>query len=156
MRSRTLRRTSLAALALFALNGCASLASQAFANPVVEVKDVRVTSIGFAGGSLELILDVYNPNEYRLDASKITYTFWVDTTQIATGVIERLLTVEGKGRGSITVPVTVGFSEASYALRTYARFGSLDYRVTGQFTLAMPFGNLTRPYSGTGKISGLP
>ena len=145
-----------AALVLAAATGCATLARQAFANPVVEVKDARVTAIGFNGGSVDVFLEIYNPNEYRVDASKITYVFWVDTVRVATGTIDRLLTLEQKGRSRLTVPVNFGFNEVTYAMREYTRRGALDYRVTGEFTLATPFGNLTRPYSGTGRLEGMP
>ena len=73
--------------------GCKTLARQAFSNPVVEVKDVKVTGVGPQGGSLDVILDVYNPNEYRLDATRITYQVWVDTSQVATGAIDGLVTL---------------------------------------------------------------
>jgi LEA14-like dessication related protein len=144
------------AVSLAAVSGCATLARQAFANPIVEVRDVRVRSIGLAGGTLDVILDVQNPNEYRIDASKITYSFFVDTTQVVTGVIERLVTLEEKGRTEITVPVTFGYTEMGIAMRQYLAKGALDYTVRGEFTLRTPFGNLTRPYSGRGRVEGMP
>lgn len=159
MTSITRRRVAaLAGLAAVALSAssCATLARQAFANPIVEVRDVRVRTIGLAGGTLDVILDVQNPNEYRIDASKITYSFFVDTTQVVTGVIERLVTLEEKGRTEITVPVTFGYTEMGIAMRQYLAKGALDYTVRGEFTLRTPFGNLTRPYSGRGRVEGMP
>lgn len=154
----TRRPLTLLALAatLVALPACATLARQAFANPVVEVKDVRVRSVGFSGGSLDVVLSVYNPNEYRLDATRITYNFFVDTTQVVTGAIDQLVTLDEKGRAEIVVPVTFGFAEMSMAMREYVAKGSLNYRVTGQFTIVTPFGNVTRPYSGRGRVEGMP
>lgn len=154
----TRRPLTLLALAatLVALPACATLARQAFANPVVEVKDVRVRSVGFSGGSLDVVLSVYNPNEYRLDATRITYNFFVDTTQVVTGAIDQLVTLDEKGRAEIVVPVTFGFAEMSMAMREYAAKGSLNYRVTGQFSIVTPFGNVTRPYSGRGRVEGMP
>lgn len=139
-----------------AANGCATLARQAFANPVVEVKDVRVRSVGLMGGSLDVVLSVTNPNEYRLDATRISYNFFVDTTEIVTGVIDRLITIEEKGRAEIVVPVTFGYAAMSVAMREYLATGALNYRVTGQFTIVTPFGNVTRPYSGRGRVEGMP
>ena len=31
-------------------------------------------ALGLEGGALDLVLDVYNPNEYRMDATRLTYT----------------------------------------------------------------------------------
>jgi LEA14-like dessication related protein len=152
------RNASLMALlvALVPLQSCATLARQAFANPVVEVKDVRVRSVGLMGGSLDVVLSVSNPNEYRLDATKITYNFFVDTTEVVTGVIERMITLEEKGRVEIIVPVNFGYAAMSMAMREYLAHGALNYRVTGQFTIVTPFGNMTRPYSGRGRVEGMP
>ncbi|MDH5234426.1 MAG: LEA type 2 family protein [Gemmatimonadota bacterium] len=146
------RMLVMGALALTGLVGCRSLARQAFADPVVEVKDVRVRSIGLQGGSLDVILDVYNPNEYRLDATRITYQVWVDTNQVATGAIDKLVTLTQKGRSDIVVPVDFDVAAVRAALMRFTLAGTLDYRVKGQFTVVTPFGNITRPYSGVGRI----
>lgn len=137
---------------LVAAGGCRTLVRQAFANPVVEVKTVKVKGIGLQGGSLDIVLDVYNPNEFRLDATAISYEVWVDSSQLATGSIERMLTLSEKGRSEIVVPVEFTFAAVQRALTRFAARGSLDYRVTGDFTLVTPFGRITRPYSGTGRL----
>ena len=142
----------LALVAVAVVSGCATLARQAFANPMVTVKDVRVKGVGMQGGSLDLILDVYNPNEYRLDASRITYQLWVDSSQIATGEIEKLVTLTDKGNSEIVVPVNFTFASVQRALVHYAQRGSVDYRVTGDFTMKTPFGSVTRPYTGAGRL----
>ena len=146
---------ALAALLLSA-SSCASIARQAFANPVVEVKDVRVRSIGLVGGTLDVVLAVYNPNEYRLDATRITYNFFVDTTQVVTGAIDELVTLDERGRSEIVVPVTFGYQAMTIAMREYLAKGALDYRVSGEFTIVTTFGNITRPYSGRGRVAGMP
>lgn len=156
LRQKALRQTVLLALLALPLSGCATLARQAFAAPVVEVKDVRVRNIGLTGGTLDVTLTLQNPNEYRLDARAITYEFYVDTTKVVTGEVDRLVTLEGKGMSEIVLPVTFGYNELSVAMREYMNKGALDYRVVGQFTLVTPFGSLTRPYSGRGRVEGMP
>lgn len=141
------------AMALVATTaGCRTLARQAFANPVVEVKDVRVRGIGAQGGSLDLVLDVYNPNEYRLDARRITYSVIVDSSEIATGELERLVTLTDRGHSEIVVPVNFTYAAVQRAIVKFAMRGSLDYRVAGQFTMVTPVGSITRPYSGAGRL----
>lgn len=151
-----MRRLFLVPVLLLAVSACATLARQAFANPIVEVRDVRVRNIGLAGGTVDVILDVQNPNEYRIDASRITYAFFLDTTQIVTGVIDRMVTLDERGRTSITVPVNFGYTEMGIAMRQYAAKGTLDYNVRGEFTLKTPFGSITRPYAGRGRVEGMP
>ncbi len=142
--------------ALLLVSGCATLARQAFAPPVVEVTDVKVRNIGLAGGTLDVTLSISNPNEYRIDATRVTYRFYVDTTRVVTGEVDRLLTLENRGKSELTLPVNFGYRELGIAMREYASKGALQYRVAGEFTLATPFGNITRPYSGTGRVEGMP
>jgi LEA14-like dessication related protein len=142
----------VALVSLIGLPGCKTLARQAFANPVVEVKDVQVKGVGLDGGSLDVILDVYNPNEYRMDATRLTYQVWVDSSELATGAIDRLLTLSEKGHSEVVVPVEFTFAAVRSAMAKFAARGSLDYRVAGMFTYVTPFGNITRPYSGKGRL----
>jgi LEA14-like dessication related protein len=150
------RSLALIAVASLALSGCQTLLKQAFASPVVQVRDVRVKNIGLNGGTIDVVLDVENPNEYRIDAEKISYNFFVDTTRVVTGELAQLMTLESSGKTTITVPVSFDYNAVSVAMRQYLAKGALDYRVEGFFTLVTPVGRLTRPYSGTGRVAGMP
>lgn len=141
---------------ILALSGCATLARQAFQSPVVEVRDVKVRNLGLQSATLDVHLDIQNPNEYRLDAEKISYIFFVDSTQVVSGEVTQRLTLEEKGTIPLTVPVTFDFQAVQTAMRYYLAHGALDYRVEGMFTLVTPLGRLTRPYSGRGRVEGMP
>ncbi len=153
---KTLLRSLILVFAALSMSGCKTLMQQAFASPVVTVTDVRVRSIGLAGGTIDVVLDIQNPNEYRIDAEKISYNFFVDTTKIVSGEIAQRLTLEEKGKTSLTIPVNFDTRALQYAMRAYLQRGALDYRVDGLFTLITPVGRLTRPYSGTGRVAGMP
>lgn len=158
MTRRWMDGSALVVLALVTLgaSGCQSMARQAMANPVVEVKDVVVKGMGTQGGSLDVILDVYNPNEFRMDATRITYELWVDSARVADGAINKLVTLAEKGRSEITVPVNFTYNEMRSVLNTFMLKGVVDYQVKGQFTVVTPFGNITRPYSGVGRLDSVP
>lgn len=158
MTRRWMDRAALVTLVLVAVaaTSCKSLARQAMANPVVEVKDVVVKGMGTTGGSLDVILDVYNPNEFRMDATKITYELWVDSSRVADGAIDKVVTLGEKSRSDIIVPVNFTYNEMRAVLNKFMLRGVVDYQVKGQFTVVTPFGNITRPYSGTGRLDSVP
>jgi len=135
--------------------GCARLARSAFQNPVVELKDVRVKGIGLQGGSLDVILDVYNPNDYRIDASHVTYTVFADSLKVATGEVTKLVTLENRKTSTIVLPVNFSMRELQQAAGILLQRGSVDYTVQGDFTLATPFGSITRPYKSKGRYDTL-
>jgi LEA14-like dessication related protein len=149
------RLSLLTAVLALAVTGCATLARNAFQNPVVELKDVRVKGIGLQGGSLDVVLEVLNPNDYRIDASHVSYTVFADSIQVATGEVTKLVTLENKKTSTIVLPVNFSFREIQQAAGILLQRGSVDYTVQGDFTLATPFGSITRPYKSKGRYDTL-
>lgn len=152
---RTLRSFSRVALLTTALvlgvSGCARMARQAFRNPTVELRNVVIKGIGLQGGSLDVVLDVYNPNHYRIDASRVTYTVLADSLKVATGEVTKLVTLEDSKTSTIVLPVTFTLRELNKAANVLLQTGSIEYTVQGEFTLATPFGSITRPYASKGR-----
>lgn len=156
--ARAARRVLLAVAACVApsvVSACAGFLRTEFGTPVVELKDVRLKGIGIQGGSMDLVLDVYNPNNYRLDTSRLTYRLMVDTGSIASGAIDKLVTLEAKKKTEVILPVTFSAKELFGAAKMITQMGSLDYTVKGELTVATPFGSYTRPYEGRGRFDSL-
>jgi LEA14-like dessication related protein len=146
----------MAAIAVAAsVASCASIGRQAFAEPIVELKDVRVNGLGLTGGSLDVVLSVYNPNNYRLDATRMTYRLLVDTVNFAAGVVDNRFTVQEKDSSLVTIPVNFTYAGVGEAGRQLLNTGSVTYRVTGDVTVGTPLGSFTRPYDRTGRFTAL-
>lgn len=142
--------------AAVALAGCATLARQAFQNPIVNLRDVNVRGIGLSGGSLDVILSVYNPNNYRLDATRLTYRVFVgDSVSLANGDVQTQTTVQAGDSTLVTVPVSFTYSGLGAAARQIFSTGSVNYRVAGDVTVGSAVGNFTVPYSTTGRFDTL-
>jgi LEA14-like dessication related protein len=148
-------RYAVMVLAAFAIAACASLGGLAgFREPVVNFKDLRVRGLGLTGGSLDAYLNVYNPNGFRLDATRLTYTVTVgDNAQVGTGALDSRFTVQDKDSTTIRIPIDFTYSGIGAAARQIMQSGSVPYNVTGDITVGTPLGNFTVPYSGTGRFS---
>ena len=157
MRNSMSYRTKLAAaaLAVFAIAGCASLgALGGFKEPIVTFKDLRVRGLGLTGGSLDAYLNVYNPNGFRLDATRLSYTVTVgDNAQVGTGVLDSRFTVQNNDSTQVRIPIDFTYAGIGAAARQMMQSGSVPYNVAGDVTVATPVGNFTVPYSGTGRFS---
>jgi LEA14-like dessication related protein len=157
MRNMMGRRTrfAAAALAVFAVAGCASLGAHGgFKEPIVSVKDLRVRGLGLTGGSLDAYLNVYNPNGFRLDATRLTYKVTVgNDAQLGTGVLDSRFTVQDKDSTTVRIPIDFTYAGIGAAARQMMQSGSVPYNVAGDVTVATPVGNFTVPYSGTGRFS---
>ena len=150
--SSSLGLTFAVALMLAFATGCATLGRQAFRTPTVELRDIRVRGIGLDGGSLDLVLDVFNPNDYRMDATMLTYTLIADTSSIATGKVTHRVTLFNKQHNDVTLPVSFSMKELMGAAQVLLRKGSVDYSVRGEVTVDTPFGSMTRPYVGKARL----
>ena len=137
---------------VLAVAGCASIARRAFQNPVVTVADTKVTGVSARGGSLEVTLLVENPNDFRLDVGALRYVVWVDSTQVATGQLDRVVTLEPAATSTVVVPVQFALDAVAMVGVRFLTTGSLQYRVTGQFDYVTPFGRLTRPFASDGSV----
>ena len=140
---------------LLGLTACAAMTRSSFQNPTVELKDIVVKGVGLNGGSLDVLLDVYNPNDYRIDASRVTYTVFAESLQVATGEVTKMTTLDNRKMSTITLPVTFTMRELTQAANVLLQRGSIEYTVQGEFTLATPFGSITRPYKGKGRYDSL-
>lgn len=142
-----------AAVALTAVGGCGGLGKQTFAQPIVSLKDVKLTGVGLTGGSLDVMLNVYNPNNFRLDASRLTYTVMMDTVRFATGSVDQAMTVQSKDSTTVRIPVNFSYNGLGAAGRQILNTGSVNYRVLGDLVVATVLGNFTVPYDRTGRFS---
>ena len=148
-----MRKLLVVAVLTSTLAGCASLGRQAFAPPVVKFQEMRLNGLGLTGGSLDVVLNVENPNGFRLDATRMTYKLFIDTIPFGEGTVNQQLTVDEKSQTTVRIPVNFTYNGVGAAGRALIQNGTVPYRVTGDLTVATPVGNFTRPYDMTGRYS---
>lgn len=150
-----MKKLAVVAMAL-TMAGCSALGRAAFQNPVVNLRDVRVLGLGTQGGNLEVQLGVYNPNQFRLDATRLTYRVFVgDSVSVGSGAIDTQTTVQAGDSTIVRVPIAFTYSGIGAAAMQLMRTGSVTYRVGGDVTVGSPVGNFTVPYSTTGQFNAL-
>jgi|SRR5437867_3369406 len=150
-----MKRIAILTLALAGV-ACSALGRAAFQNPVVNLRDVKVLGLGTQGGQLEVDLSVYNPNNYRLDATRLTYRVFVgDSVGLATGALDTRQTVQATDSTIVKVPVSFTYSGLGAAATQLLRTGAVNYRVTGDVTVGSAVGNFTVPYSTSGTFNSM-
>ena len=152
-----MRRLALvvAGSAALAVGACSMLGKAAFQQPVVELKDVRVRGLGLTGGSLDVLLSVYNPNHYRLDATRLTYKVALegDSVTLATGEVHDKFTVEDTKTDTVTIPVSFTYAALGAAGRSILNTGAVSYHVAGEVTVGTTVGSFNVPYSSHGRFT---
>ena len=144
-----------AVLVVSVVAGCATVAKATFKDPVVTFRDLRVQGIGLNGAALDVVLSVYNPNQFRLDATRLSYRLSVDSATLGEGVYDSKFTVPNGDSTIVHLPVSLSYSGLSSAGKQLLGKGTVDYRVSGDVTVGTPLGQFTLPYSRTGRFSNL-
>jgi LEA14-like dessication related protein len=148
------RRMGLAALAVVALAGCASLGLGSFREPLVHFNDAKIRGLGLSGGSVDVVLSIYNPNKFDLNATRLTYRLMVEDRDLGQGALNEAFRVGDNDSTYVTIPVNFTYTGLGAAGRQLLQTGSINYRIIGDFTVDTPLGNFTRPYDQRGRFNG--
>jgi LEA14-like dessication related protein len=140
-------------MAVVALAGCASLGLGGFKEPLVHFNDAKIRGLGLSGGSVDVVLSVYNPNGFDLNATRLTYQLFVEDKQLGTGALDNAFRVGNNDSTYVTIPIDFTYSGLGAAGRQLLTSGTINYRVLGDFTVSTPIGNFTRPYDQRGRFS---
>ena len=126
-----------------------------FFRPEASLRDVRVTGVGLGGGTLEVLLNVYNPNTYDLQQPRFTYRVLVDRSTIGRGVYDADLTIGAEDSVTVRLPLSFGYSGLGRTGRAMLSSGSVNYRIIGDIDFSTPHGRFRAPYDRAGLFSSL-
>ena len=146
---------AVAAATVASSNGCGPLGRKVFKEPVVNFQQMSINGLGLTGGSLDVVLSVYNPNNYRLDATRLTYNLMVDSVRFGSGALDQTFTVQSGDSTLVHLPINFTYAGIGEAGRQLINTGTINYRVMGDVTVGTPLGNFTRPYDRTGRYTAL-
>ncbi|MFI5241710.1 MAG: LEA type 2 family protein [Gemmatimonadales bacterium] len=148
-------RGALIAFVVLAAASCGGLRKGDFKEPVVTFRNVRVEGIGLDGGTLEIVLSVFNPNGYRLDASRMTYKLFVDTLALGSGAMDKHFSVPSRDSAEVELPLHLSWNGVNVAGRRLLHDGAVPYRVTGDLTVGSGVGDFTIRYDRAGHFNSL-
>jgi LEA14-like dessication related protein len=144
------------AAAVMATAGCSALGMRNFQQPIVHLQDVRVNGLGLNGGNLDVKLSVYNPNGFKLDATRMSYNVFVgDSVHMAEGTVDNRFTVNSHDSSFVTIPVNFTYAGIGAAGRQLLNTGGVNYRVTGSVAVGTIIGSFNVPFSSTGRFNAI-
>jgi LEA14-like dessication related protein len=154
--SRVDARKAMAAAAIVALalvaGGCSNLAG-VFEQPDLQFRGIRVNSLGFDGASVDILVDVFNPNSYRLGLERFSYDLAIEGIHWGLGTTNSALSVDARNSATIRLPLEVSWSKLGQAGREALRTGTVNYGVSGELMVATALGPVTVPYTKNGRFS---
>ena len=145
---------SVAALVLsVALSGCATLRNAlTFEEPQIELKQVDITGFGLQGGTLDLVFDVYNPNQYRLRSTRLEVGLELARTDFGEALIDKPLDLSPQNHSRVVMPVRFTWAGVGAAARSLLQSQELPYQITGAVILDTPVGERRVQLQGNGNV----
>ena len=123
------------------VSSCATLRNAlTFEKPQVELQEINVTGLGLSGGTLDLVFDVYNPNDYGLRSTRLEVDLELAGTDFGEALIDKPLDLSPVNHSRVIMPVRFTWSGVGAAARSLLESQELPYGLTGAVLLDTPIG----------------
>jgi LEA14-like dessication related protein len=132
------------------LGGCAGLQG-VFKDPDLRLNRVIVRGVGLTGGTMDLIVGIYNPNNFDLNGTKLQLGFDVEDSHVGDLEYDDDFQVQEGDTTALTLPVRFNWNGLAGAVRTALGQGDLPYKLEGQVTIQTPFGDRKVPFTREGR-----
>jgi LEA14-like dessication related protein len=130
--------------------GCAGLPI-GLKDPDVHLDRVVVRGVGLTGGTMDLIVGVYNPNEFDLAGTKLQVGFDVEQSHVGDVTYDSKFQMQKGDTTTLTLPVQFTWNGLASAARTALNSGELPYTLKGQLSIETPVGEQSIPFTREGR-----
>ena len=127
------------AVPILAGAACTSLGLN-FKEPDIQLDHAIVRAIDLTGGTLDLVVNVQNPNNFSLHGTKLQLGLDVEGSHLGDIAYDSDFAVTRNGSTTLTLPLRFGWAGVGSAVRTALSYGDLPYQMKGQLTLELPGG----------------
>jgi LEA14-like dessication related protein len=132
---------------------CASLGHALhFTEPEVRLQEVRITGLGLSGGTLDLALDVFNPNDYRLRSTRLEVGIDLEDTHFGDALMDIPVELPSQQHSLVTVPVRFEWAGLGAGARALITRQAIRYGLTGVVTVDSPIGERRVRLHGSGDV----
>ena len=132
---------------------CATLKNALqFQKPDVELQEINVTGLGLQGGTMDLVFDVYNPNDYRLRSTRLEVALELAGTDFGDALIDKPLDFSPVNHSRVVMPVRFTWAGVGAAARSLLESQELPYGLTGAVLLDTPVGDRRVELKTDGKV----
>jgi LEA14-like dessication related protein len=139
-------------LTLVLLSAACSGIGDNFKEPDVQLDHVVVRGLGLSGGNLDLVVKVQNPNNFRLEGTRLEAGFDVEGSHLGTIIYDDDFAAPENGVTTLTLPLRFGWSGVGSAVRAALSYGDLPYKMKGQVDLKTPWGRKEVPFTREGRV----
>jgi hypothetical protein len=143
-------------LAVPFLTACAAgqLIPASLVRPSVRLHHLAIRNIGLAGGTVDVVLAVYNPNRFTIRGTRLEADISIEEHPFGDVALSEPLQLEQRDTTLISAPLTFQWSGVGAAARSVLDYGAVNYEIAGRLLVDLPTGGqpLAVPFSGAGNV----
>ncbi|MBA2627548.1 MAG: LEA type 2 family protein [Gemmatimonadales bacterium] len=143
-------RLALLALPLAATLACSGIPKN-FRDPEFQLSQVVVRGVGLTGGTMDLIVNVRNPNDFDLRGTRLQVGFDVENSHVGDIEYKDEFQVRKNDVATLTLPVRFNWSGVGTAVRAAIGYGDIPYKMRGQAIMRTPWGDRSIPFTREGR-----
>jgi LEA14-like dessication related protein len=121
-------------------------------DPEVHLDRVVVRALNVSGGTLDLLVSVKNLNSFVITSTKLQLGFDVQGSHVGDVDYENEFQVQQGDSTILTLPVRFNWAGVGGAVRAALNYGDLPYKLNGQITLNLPWGEKAVPFTREGRV----
>ena len=137
---------------VFVVCACATLGKLYFQEPQIQLQEINVTGIGISGGTMDLVFDIYNPNDYRIRSTRIEVALDLENTHFGDAYLERPLDLSPTNHSRVVVPTRFEWAGVGAGARALFTKQAINYALTGRVILDTPLGDKRVGLTGRGQV----
>ncbi len=140
------------ALLAVPLASCATLKHLRFEQPTVDLKAIEIAGVDVSGGSLVLVLDVFNPNDYDIRTTGVEASLDLEDTHFGTAVLEGDETLVANSRTEVEIPAEFTWEGVGAGARALLGRGALRYHLETRLRVETSMGGRTVTLRNRGEV----
>jgi len=146
-------RIAMCTLVAGTVTACASVGRLAFVEPTVGLREIQIAGIGISGGTLNLVLDVYNPNRYAIRGVALATSVAIDGTPFGRAEMAQPLDIPARDSALVEVPIRFTWEGVGAGARALLQTGSVPYTLDGAVRVQSPVGEHEVDVANSGRVS---
>jgi LEA14-like dessication related protein len=140
------------AMLLALLASCATLRQLHFEQPTVALEAIEITGVGVSGGSLVLVLDVFNPNDYDIRTTWVEASLELEDTHFGTAVLEGDETLVAGSHTLVEIPAEFTWEGVGAGARALLQRGALRYDLETRLRVETSVGGRSMTLRNRGEV----
>lgn len=138
--------------ALLVLAACATIGKLSFQEPDIQLEEINITGLGLTGGTLDLVFDVWNPNDYRIRSTRLEVGVDLEGRHFGDALLDRPLDLSPTNHSRVVVPVRFEWAGLGAGARAMLTRQAVVYEITGAVLLNTPLGDKRVVLQGNGDV----